>query len=80
MMYSSVSPGIPSHVAEASVEPWARAKTEPSISSFEKKPESGGMPEIASVAIHIRTNVTGRKRLSPPMLRMSCASSSLWVP
>ena len=32
-------------------------------------------PAIASVAIHIRRNVTGMYFLSPPMLRMSCASS-----
>ena len=46
--------------------------------SFEKKPASGGMPAMASVAIHINQNVTGMYCLKPPMLRMSCASS--WFP
>jgi hypothetical protein len=41
------------------VEPCVRAKTEPRISSLEKKPAKGGMPAIARVAIHIRMNVMG---------------------
>ena len=32
------------------------------IASLEKKPARGGRPAIASVAIHMRTNVTGRCR------------------
>ena len=68
---------MPSQLASASTDPCACAKAAPRISSFEKKPANGGMPLIASVAIHIVTKVTGMKRRSPPMLRMSCASSPL---
>ncbi len=56
-----------------------RANAAPRISSFEKNPENGGMPAIASVAIHIRLAVHGRWWRSPPMLRRSCASSWEWV-
>jgi len=49
------------------------------ISSFEKKPESSGKPEMARVAIVMRTKVTGIAFRSPPMFRMSWASSWLWV-
>ncbi len=49
------------------------------ISSFEKKPAKGQMPAIASVAIHIVTQVMGMNARRPPMLRMSWASSWLCV-
>src|SRR5690606_36880297 len=49
------------------------------ISSFEKNPANGQMPAIASVPIHIVTQVTGMYFFSPPMLRMSCASAWLCV-
>jgi hypothetical protein len=70
---------MPSQLASASVEWPARRKTEVRISSFEKKPANGGTPAMASVAIHISAQVTGMYFLSPPMLRMSCASSWLCV-
>jgi hypothetical protein len=49
------------------------------ISSFEKNPAKGQIPAMARVPIHIVIQVMGRKRLSPPMFRMSCASSWLCV-
>ncbi len=70
---------MPSQVASLSIEPRACANVSPRISSFEKKPANGGMPAMASVAAHMVMNVTGMKRRRPPMLRMSCASSSLPV-
>jgi hypothetical protein len=66
---------MPSHRASASVDSCARANAAPRISSFEKKPASGGMPAMASVAIHISAQVARMWRRIPPMLRMSCASS-----
>ena len=77
--YKTTLPGMPSQCASASVEPCVRAKTAVRISSLEKNPEKGGMPAIDSVAIHINANVTGMCFRSPPMLRMSCASSWLCV-
>jgi NADH-quinone oxidoreductase subunit L len=57
--YSHALPGIPNRCALAIVEPCARWNSEPRISSFEKKPASGGMPAMANVAIHISQNVAG---------------------
>ena len=48
------------------------------ISSLEKKPAKGQIPAIARVAIHITTQVMRMRVRSPPMFRMSCASS--WLP
>src|SRR5207245_25569 len=53
----------------------ATANAAPRISSFEKNPAKGGMPAIASVAIHMRGAVQGMERASPPIFRMSWASS-----
>ena len=49
------------------------------ISSFEKKPASGGRPAIAAVATAKVANVTGMRFASPPMLRMSCSPPSAWI-
>ncbi len=38
--------------------PWAKAAVR--IASFEKKPASGGIPAMASVAIHMSAAVHGR--------------------
>ena len=43
------------------------------ISSFEKKPASGGTPEIAMQAISIVMRVCGMYLRRPPILRMSCS-------
>ena len=50
------------------------------ISSFEKKPASGGMPAIASVAIEER--LVGDRHAtcrSPPIFRMSCSPPMAWM-
>ena len=44
------------------------------ISSFEKKPDNGGTPTIASHATVMASAVYGRKRLKRPMIRMSWPS------
>ena len=44
-----------------------------------KKPESGGMPAIASVPINIVAKVTGRYFFRPPMRRMSCSPAIAWM-
>src|SRR5215510_13503370 len=77
--YNQDAPETPNNDACAIVEPCARWYTAPRISSFEKNPEKNGMPAIANVAIHISQNVRRMYGLSPPMLRMSCASSWLRV-
>ena len=45
------------------------------ISSFEKKPDSGAMPAMASVETRNVQRVSGMPFLRPPMVRMSCASN-----
>jgi hypothetical protein len=54
-------------------------KAPPRISSFEKNPENGGSPEIATVAISIVSHVDGRRRASPPIFRRSCSPASAWM-
>ena len=44
-----------------------------------KKPDSGGMPAIASVPIIIVTKVTGRYFFRLPMRRMSCSPAIAWM-
>ena len=46
------------------------------ISSFEKKPENGGIPEMASTPTSIAANVSGIFRQSPPIFVMSVSSCS----
>ena len=46
------------------------------ISSFEKKPASGGRPAMAIVPIRNVQNVTGSALRRPPMLRRSCSPAS----
>ena len=41
--------------------------------SFEKKPASGAMPAIATVATSIVRNVCGMRAARPPIFRMSCS-------
>ena len=55
------------------------AKAYQRISSFEKKPASGGMPAIAAVAIAKVAKVSGIRRARPPILRMSCSPPSAWI-
>ncbi len=43
------------------------------ISSFEKKPESGGTPAIASTPTRNVNQVTGMRVRSPPIFVMSCS-------
>jgi hypothetical protein len=75
MSVNTMDPGTPNRFASASVECDRRANTDARISSFEKNPESGGIPAMASVAIHINANVHGMYLRRPPMLRMSWASA-----
>ncbi len=49
------------------------------ISSLEKKPESGGMPAMAAVAMAKVTKVTGILRPSPPIFWMSCSPDMAWM-
>ena len=49
------------------------------ISSFEKKPASGGMPAIASVATMNVVDVAGRCFRSPPIFRMSWMPPIAWM-
>jgi hypothetical protein len=49
------------------------------ISSFEKKPENGKIPAIASVAMSIVRCVFGSADLSPPIRSMSCSPESAWI-
>ena len=55
------------------------AKANHRISSFEKKPASGGMPAMAAVAMAKVQNVTGMRLRKPPILRMSCSPPSAWI-
>src|SRR3546814_19092840 len=50
-----------------------------SISSLEKKPDSGGIPAMAIVATSMVTYVMGRCFFKPPMLRISCSSLMAWI-
>ncbi len=43
------------------------------ISSFEKKPAKGTMPQMASQPVTIVAKVMGMYRFKPPMRRMSCS-------
>jgi len=47
--------------------------------SFEKKPESGGMPTSASEPMRNAANVNGISRRSPPIWRMSCSPARWWI-
>ena len=49
------------------------------IASLERKPEKNGMPDNDAAAITNETNIDGDRLLSPPRLRMSCASNFVWV-
>ena len=49
------------------------------ISSFEKNPENGGIPEIARTPISIVTKVSGIFFQSPPILVMSVSSWSACI-
>ena len=49
------------------------------ISSFEKKPASGGTPAIAIVAINIVARVEGMYFASPPIFFMSCSPEQPWM-
>jgi hypothetical protein len=49
------------------------------ISSFEKKPASGGMPAIASVAMSIVARVDGMYFARPPIFFMSCSPEQPWM-
>ncbi len=51
----------------------------PRISSFEKKPASGGIPAIASEPMSIVAYVIGIFFDRPPILRMSCSSWTAWI-
>ena len=55
------------------------ASAEARIESFEKNPESGGIPVSASAPIRNARYVPGRKRLRPPIFRMSCSPISAWM-
>ena len=49
------------------------------ISSFEKKPASGGQPAMASVATRNVRDVAGRCDQRPPIFRMSCSPPMAWM-
>ncbi len=75
-----MSSAVVATVAKSSAEPpRLLAKANHRISSFEKNPASGGMPAIAAVATAKVANVTGIRRASPPILRMSCSPLIAWI-
>ena len=49
------------------------------ISSLLKKPEKGGMPEIARQPTSTPTFATGISRRSPPMRSRLCWSARAWM-
>ena len=55
------------------------ASAEARIESFEKKPDSGGMPVSASAPITNAMYVRGRNCRRPPIFRMSCSPMSAWM-
>ena len=55
------------------------ASAEARIASFEKNPESGGIPVSASPPIRKAQYVRGRYLRSPPIFRMSCSPMSAWM-
>ena len=71
-MYTAVSSAVASATPHRIGYPYAPEYQ--MISSFEKNPASGGTPAIASVAIHMKTNVRGMNFRSPPWFRMSFGS------
>ena len=52
---------------------WPAPNAAPRIWSFEKKPASGGIPAMATVANIIVRKVFGIRFPRPPMARMSCS-------
>ncbi len=55
------------------------ASAEERIASFEKKPESGGIPARASAPISVTAYVFGSRFRRPPIRRMSCSPTSAWM-
>ena len=55
-----------------------KAKQAVSISSFEKKPENGGMPEMARQAMRNVTWVTGMYLRKPPIVDISLLCTA-WI-
>ncbi|MNH39225.1 hypothetical protein D3C79_1003610 [compost metagenome] len=58
---------------------WLTSKACAKISSFEKKPENGGIPAIAIVPINIVIHVIGKCFFKPPILRISCSPPIAWI-
>ena len=49
------------------------------VTALPKKPENGGMPEIATHAQTMVQKVQGIFLRNPPMLRRSCSPESAWI-
>ena len=55
------------------------ARADARISSLEKKPDSGGKPAMAIVAMRNVQAVMGIFFHKPPILRMSCSPLMAWM-
>ena len=55
------------------------ARAEARIASFEKKPESGGIPTSASEPTRNAMYVSASARRTPPISRMSCSPARWWI-
>lgn len=49
------------------------------IASLEKNPAKKGMPVRARLPMVMQLEVMGARLCNPPILRMSCSSSRLWI-